>query len=462
MKPAENSGNGFKDTDIGPMPVEWEVMPLKDAATFTRKPRGLTPSDYKAIPFIPMNLVPDNDTPIEQYELRPGNSIRSGTYCEKGDILLAKITPSFENGKQGIVGGLPLEFAYATTEVYPIKARPDCLDQMFLFHLLRLPYVRADITAKMEGSTGRQRIPKAVIENYPIPLPPLPEQRRIAHVLSTIQRAIAAQEDVIAAAKEMKRSLMQRLFTYGPGAEPAPTKETEIGEIPAHWTVHTLGELADISGSTPSRKNPEYWANGTIPWVKTGEVDYCTICHTEEMVTAKALEETPIRLYPPGTLLLAMYGQGITRGKVALLGIEAATNQACAAVVPRHSVILQSPFLFFYLTHSYHALRNISHGTQQLNLGSRLIASYSTPVPPTGEQEQIVWILQAADRKISAQEQRKAALQGLFQSMLEQLMTGRVRVHASGYSMDESVELMATSADNRLSETYRRDNDQKT
>jgi restriction endonuclease S subunit len=199
------TGNS-KDTDIGSIPVEWNVARLKHAAIFTRKPRGLDLSEHEAIPFIPMELVPDNGTVIDQYELRAGSGIRSGTYCEKGDILLAKITPSFENGKQGIVGGFPLGFAYATTEVYPIQPKPNALDPMFLFHFLRLPSVRADITGKMEGSTGRQRIPKAVIENYPIPLPPLPEQRRIAHVLSTIQRAIAAQEDVIAAAKETKRS----------------------------------------------------------------------------------------------------------------------------------------------------------------------------------------------------------------------------------------------------------------
>ena len=78
-------------------------------------------------------------------------------------------------------------------------------------------------------------LPKAVFENLEIALPPLPEQRRIAAVLNTIQDAIAAQEDVIAAAKEFKRSLMHRLFTVGPGREPAPTKETLFGDVPAHW-----------------------------------------------------------------------------------------------------------------------------------------------------------------------------------------------------------------------------------
>jgi len=91
------------------------------------------------------------------------------------------------------------------------------------------------------------------LKRFEFPLPPLPEQRRIAHVLNTIQRAIAAQDDLIAAAREAKRSLMQRLFTYGPGPEPAPTKETEIGLMPAHWEVVTLDDIkANCKGSIVS------------------------------------------------------------------------------------------------------------------------------------------------------------------------------------------------------------------
>lgn len=287
----------------------------EDAATFTRKPRELKLSEYDAIPFIPMELVPDDGGLIEQYELRPGSSIRSGTYCEKGDILLAKITPSFENGKQGIVGEIPLGFAYATTEVYPIQAKPDRLDQMFLFHFLRLPSVRADIAGKMEGSTGRQRVPKAVIQNYRIPLPPLPEQRRIAYVLSTIQRAIAAQDKLIAAAREVKRSLMQRLFTYGPGPEPAPTKETEIGEIPEHWEVVRLGEVVEKPqyGYTASASEhpigPKFLR---ITDIQDGRVSWSSVpfCEIDERSLAKYK-------LGPGDLLFARIGA--TTGKTYLV-----------------------------------------------------------------------------------------------------------------------------------------------
>ncbi len=417
-------GEGFKPTELGDLPAEWNVVRLTEAVNFSKKPRNLNLTNYDVIPFIPMELVPDNGTFIKDYE--PKTRVSSGTYCEKGDILLAKITPSFENGKQGIVGGLPLDFAYATTEVYPLKAKLDKLDQMFLFHFLKLPYVRVDIAGKMEGTTGRQRIPKSVVENYPIPLPPLDEQRRIAHVLNTVQQAIAAQDDLIAAAQEVKRSLMRRLFTYGPGPEPAPTKETEIGEVPEHWEVVQLGEIAEIqSGGTPSRKKSEYW-NGDIPWVKTGEIAYKPIMSAEEKITELGLKNSSARLFPKGTLLMAMYGQGVTRGRVAILGIDATINQACAAITPNGDVM--TDFLYHLFVFRYEAIRNLGHGANQKNLSGRLVKIIPCPLPPLPEQHQIAHILQAADAKIAAEQDRRAALRELFNSLLQALMTGRRRV----------------------------------
>ncbi|MBC8264382.1 MAG: restriction endonuclease subunit S [Anaerolineales bacterium] len=419
--------DGFKETEIGPIPVDWEVVPLQEAATFTRKPRGLNLADHEAIPFIPMALVPDNSTLIEQYELRPGDSIRSGTYCERGNILLAKITPSFENGKQGIVGDLPLDFAYATTEVYPIQARPGCLDQMFLFHFLRLPNVRADIAGKMEGSTGRQRVPRAVIENYPIPLPPLPEQRRIAHVLSAIQRAIAAQDDLIAAAREVKRSLMQRLFTYGPGPEPAPTKETEIGEIPEHWEVVRLGEVADKPqyGYTASASQhpvgPKFLRitdiqNGRVSWLS---VPFCEI--DERGLTKYRLE--------PGDLLFARIGA--TTGKTYLVTECPSSIFASYLIRVRVKSERLLPGYAHYFTNTETYWRQIDAakgGRLKKGVNIPVLSSLLLPLPPLCEQHEISHSLSALDRKIETEEQRKAALQELFKSMLHQLMTGQVRL----------------------------------
>ncbi len=261
-----------------------------------------------------------------------------------------------------------------------------------------------------------------------IPYPPLPEQRRIAAVLTAIQDEIAVQEDIIREAREFKRSTMQRLFTYGPGDTPAATQMTEIGEIPAHWAVETIGAKCQLkSGSTPSRKKKLYWEDGAIPWVKTGEINYHLIMFTEERITQAALDETSLRIFSPGTLLLAMYGQGITRGKVGMLGINATINQACLAIIPKDDSVL-TDYLFHYLAFAYQRLRDHSHGTQQSNLSGRIVASIGIPIPPGKEQKEIASLLQNIDEKIAAEEDRKAAMQDFFRSTLHQLMTGQIRL----------------------------------
>ena len=200
--------------------------------------------------------------------------------------------------------------------------------------------------------------------------------------------------------------------------------ETEFGELPDGWIVDTIGNRATIkSGTTPSRKDATYWTNGTVPWVKTGEVNYGVIRATEEYVTAKALNETSLQLLPAGTLLLAMYGQGITRGKVALLDIDATVNQACAAIIPHEIAGLYTEYLFFHLFHSYERLRSVSHGAQQQNLSGRIIGDFHIAIPPLPEQRRIATVLNAIQEAIAAQEDLIAAARAFKRSLMARLFT---------------------------------------
>jgi type I restriction enzyme S subunit len=147
---------GYRLTELGPLPEEWRVVRLGEIVSITRKPRKMPCPD--PVPFIPMEAIPDDGSlyPIKiEYKLI--DDVRSGTYCEGGDILFAKITPSLENGKQVMVPP-QIRVAYATTEVYPLKVNLDKLDPFYLFVLLRAPWVRTHFAEKMEGSTGRQRL----------------------------------------------------------------------------------------------------------------------------------------------------------------------------------------------------------------------------------------------------------------------------------------------------------------
>ncbi|AFZ18918.1 restriction endonuclease subunit S [Allocoleopsis franciscana] len=125
-------------------------------------------------------------------------------------------------------------------------------------------------------------------------------------------------------------------------------ENSSLDRKPEDWEVSKIEELAFISsGSTPNRSIAAYWQDGTIPWVKTGEINYTVIKSAEEKITQKALNETSVTVYPVGTVLVAMYGQGLTRGKVGILGIEATTNQACAAIIPKNENLIPSYLWFF-------------------------------------------------------------------------------------------------------------------
>ena len=257
-----------------------------------------------------------------------------------------------------------------------------------------------------------------------IPLPPFFEQRTIAHALRTVQEAIQTRRREADLERERKAALMQHLFTYGTRGE--PTKQTEIGEKPESWRVVPLGQVAKItSGGTPDRTKPEYW-NGDIPWVKTGEIDYKIITTAEEYITRAGLANSSAKITPAGTLLMAMYGQGVTRGRVAILGIDAALNQACAAITLMGGMV--TDFVFYFLTHNYESIRNLGHGANQKNLNALLIKAILVACPHSNEQQEIATTLRACDNKITALEQEIKLLEELFRALLEELMTGQLSV----------------------------------
>lgn len=262
------------------------------------------------------------------------------------------------------------------------------------------------------------------LSDFPVALPPLEEQKALTAVLRTVQEAIAARRRETAMERERKAALMQRLFTYGTRGE--RLKDTAVGQIPESWQIRALGEMARItSGGTPSRMKPEYW-NGKIPWVKTAEIDYKVINSTEETISELGMQNSSAKMIPKGTLLMAMYGQGVTRGRVGILGIDATVNQACAAILLSDSVF--TFYLFYYLAYHYESIRNLGHGANQKNLNAQLIKSIPILLPPLAEQTTIANILAACDAKIAALEKESALLNELFQALLEELMSGRLRV----------------------------------
>ena len=213
-------GESRKQTEIGEIPESWETTPLAEVVTFTKKPRDLRYSEYDKIPFVPMELIPIAKLSSEEFLLKTNNELKSGTYFEPGDLLLSKITPSFENGKQCIFKELPTPFGIATTEVIPIREMEGVTDISYLFYYLLLPNVRISLAGKMQGTTGRQRLSKEALVNLQIPLPPLPEQRAIAAVFHAIDEKVATLEQEAKHLDELFHAMLDELMTGQRSAVP--------------------------------------------------------------------------------------------------------------------------------------------------------------------------------------------------------------------------------------------------
>ncbi len=195
--------------------------------------------------------------------------------------------------------------------------------------------------------------------------------------------------------------------------------------IPEGWRKVKISEIATVtSGGTPDRKKTQYW-NGNIPWVTTSLVDFNIIDKADEFITEEGLRNSAAKWLPKGTILMAMYGQGVTRGKVSLLGIGATTNQACAAINVNEGT--HNSFLFYCLAHKYRELRYLAHGSQQENLNGELIKNFWILIPPLPEQRKIAEILSTWDEAIAKTELLIAALRRRKQGLMQCLLTGQVR-----------------------------------
>ena len=196
--------------------------------------------------------------------------------------------------------------------------------------------------------------------------------------------------------------------------------------VPEGWQLSTIEKIATVSsGGTPSRKKPSYW-NGNIPWVTTAEVQFKTIFDTAEKITVDGLNNSSAKLFPKNTILMAMYGQGKTRGQVAKLGIEATTNQACAAIILKTGYEID--YYYQFLISQYEHIREMSNSGGQENLSAGIVKSIQVPVPPLFEQHKIAKILSTWDMAIATSEQLLANSQQQKKGLMQQLLTGEKRL----------------------------------
>jgi type I restriction enzyme S subunit len=332
--------------------------------------------------------------------------------------------PGIVIGRKGSVG----EVRYSKAAFWPIDTtyfvvNKERHDWRFLYHLLK----HADLTTQNSHSAV-PGLNREHAYSVAVRLPPRAVEPDISKVLDFLERVLLLEDSAIGNAKALKAASMGELFSRGLRGE--EQKETEVGLIPEGWEIEPLvAHFAVCSGGTPSRASPQYWEAGEVPWVKTTEVDYCVIRDTEEKINALGLAESAAKLLPAGTVLMAMYGQGVTRGKVAMLGIEAACNQACAAMTARNEVI-DNKYLYHFMTWRYEAIRQLAHGGQQQNLNLDIVRALPVAYPVDAEeQRRVCAVLDAVDAKIALHQQKRAVLEELFKALLHKLMTGEIDVN---------------------------------
>lgn len=197
-------------------------------------------------------------------------------------------------------------------------------------------------------------------------------------------------------------------------------------EFKGEWERKKLGEVAEISsGGTPSRTNPLYW-NGHIPWVSTTLIDFNFIDYVEEYITEEGLKNSSAKLFPVGTLLIAMYGQGKTRGKIAVLNIEASTNQACGAITTNPN-LLDSLFAFQNIAKRYDEIRDLSNLGGQENLSGGILKGIEISFPSLPEQKRIASFFTALDQKIAELKQKKNLLEQYKKGVMQKLFSQALR-----------------------------------
>ena len=197
--------------------------------------------------------------------------------------------------------------------------------------------------------------------------------------------------------------------------------------VPKGWESGVIEDIAQVSsGGTPSRQKDSYWVNGSIPWVTTAEVKFNVITDTEQKITEEGLQNSSAKLYPKNTILMAMYGQGKTRGQVAKLGIEASTNQACAALQLHEGFDVD--YYYQYLISQYENIRELANSGGQQNLSGGIVKGINIPIPPLLEQQKIAKILSTWDNAISTTERLIENSTQQKKALMQQLLTGKKRL----------------------------------
>lgn len=318
-----------------------------------------------------------------------------------GDLLFAwsaSLGAYIWNGEDG----------WLNQHIFKVIPKKDISKKYLYYYLL---HVVDQLYAKAHGS-GMVHITIKPFKATTIPLPPLPEQQRIVDrieiLFAKLDEAKQKAQDALDSFETRKAAILHKAFT----GELTAQWRKEHGVGMESWARHPLKDVTQIgSGGTPSRKNSQYYL-GDILWVKTGEIYWNYIYDSEEKITEEAIANSSAKLYPAGTVLVAMYGQGLTRGRSAILGVPATTNQAVCALQPCDR--LGNRYLYYYFMANYWEYREKAVGGNQPNYSATMIGKWIINIPSVLEQAEIVRIL---DDLLAKEQQAKEVAEAVLEQI---------------------------------------------
>lgn len=415
-KPADASG-------VAHVPSHWSVKRLRYAARLNPARRGVELPPETVVSFVPMEAVGEGGG-LALHAERTVNEIGAGyTFFADDDVVVAKITPCFENRKGALATGLKSGVAFGTTELHVIRSGGE-LDPEFLFYVTIADHFRSIGESEMYGAGGQKRVPETFIKDFRIAIPPLDEQRKIAAALrrqtEVIDSLIEKRRRLLSLLEEKRFAIITHIVTSGLDSS-APTRESGvdwIGRVPSHWDVARIKQVAKLeSGHTPSRSVPEYWIDCDIPWVslndtqRIAESDY--IFETTYQINSLGLANSSARLLPPGSVV---FTRDATIGLAAITGREMAVSQHLIAWVPSDKIEASYLLRVFDAMRTY--LDKFTFGATIKTIGMDDVRGLYTPLPPKAEQIRIV---EEIGKRVSA----LAALRDNINQAIERLIEYR-------------------------------------
>lgn len=368
-------------------------MKLKNAVSLTECVNYLQPSPY----IVQSTNYEEMGIPV----LTPGKTFILGYTKENTGIF---------NGPFPVI--IFDDFTTATKLVnFPFKVKSSAMKILLPKNNVDIKFIFYFLQVKKFTAQTHKRYWISVCSQTKISLPPLPEQKRIVkkieELFAAIDKNIKQLEQTQQALIQYRQSVLQKIFSSSMESRP----------------LSTLFKTA--SGGTPSRKNPQFY-NGDIPWVKSGELGYNLITRTEEYISEDALQNSSAKVFPKDSLLLALYGATI--GKMAFLGIPAATNQAVCCIFPNAEYNMT--FLYYFLLHKQKYLISQGKGGAQKNISQEILKNLPIPLISLPEQKAIVAKIEKAFASADkAQTAISAALQQakqLKQSILKRAFEGKL------------------------------------